>query len=87
MTVPARECEIKGEDREQEKRREIADSLVLSRPGKSLQNGAGFSEKTLKLVWRTCRVNHLEDTLLYHDRILALGRLIARDRPKLLSSF
>ena len=31
---------------EKEKRREIADLLVLAGPSKSLQNGAGFSGKT-----------------------------------------
>ena len=54
-TVPARsatEFEMRGqgdEDRtrvSQEKKREITDLLVLPRPAKSVQNGAGFSGKT-----------------------------------------
>ena len=32
--------------RQKEKRREMADLLVLPRPEKSVQNGAGFSKKT-----------------------------------------
>ena len=36
--------EIKGKTGE--KTREVADLLVLPRPAKSLQNGAGFSGKT-----------------------------------------
>ena len=32
--------------REEEKRREVADLMVLPRPAKSMQNGAGFSRKT-----------------------------------------
>ena len=34
--------------RESERRREMADLLVLPRPVESLQNGAGFSGKKLK---------------------------------------
>ena len=52
--VSAREFEVKGkmEDKTQRqgqsesRRREMADLLVLPRPAKSLQNGAGFSRKT-----------------------------------------
>ena len=33
-------------ERESDSRREMADVLVLPRPGKSAQNGAGFSGKT-----------------------------------------
>ena len=33
-------------ERESDKRKEVADLLVLPRPAKSVQNGAGFSRKT-----------------------------------------
>ena len=55
MTVAARsatEFDIKGKFEERterepdSKRREMADSLVLPRPAKSVENGAGFSGKT-----------------------------------------
>ena len=35
------------------RRREVADLLVLPRPAKTLQNGAGFSEKCLPGVLKT----------------------------------
>ena len=53
-TVPARsarEIEVKGKmeertERELDRRREVADLLVLVRPEKSLQDGAGISRET-----------------------------------------
>ena len=53
-TVPARsarEFEVKGKmeertGRESDRRREVADLLVLPRPAKSMQNGTGFSRNT-----------------------------------------
>ena len=43
-----------GEDRtrvrQEEKKREMADLLVLPRPAKSVQNGAGFSRKNLSIL-------------------------------------
>ena len=49
-TVPAREIEVKGKTEERTERasekKEVADLLVLPRPAKTLQNGAGFSGKT-----------------------------------------
>ena len=51
-TVFAREIEVKGKTKERrkressERRREMADLLVLPRPAESLQNGVGFSGKT-----------------------------------------
>ena len=46
----ATEFEIRGENRtrvrQKEKRRKMVDFMVLPRPAKSVQNGAGFSGKT-----------------------------------------
>ena len=50
--ISTREIEVKGKrkkrtERESDRRRkEVADLLVLPRPAKSLQDGAGFSRKT-----------------------------------------
>ena len=37
---------VRTERESDKRRREVADLLVLPRPAKSVQNGAGFSEKT-----------------------------------------
>ena len=48
--MPGREFEVKGKteertERESGRRREVASLLVLPRPAKTWQNGAGFSGK------------------------------------------
>ena len=44
-------CQISyGLRQEERQRKEVGDLLVLSRPAKSLQNGAGFSRKNLNLL-------------------------------------
>ena len=49
-------------ERESDDRREMADLLLLPRPAKSMQNGAGFSGKNLNILGMLQRKSGLNAT-------------------------